>query len=153
MVSGNGICCCFDARLRLIAAFQQRAAADVRRRTRLNAVVRSHERTFPPHSGALRRQQGFSVLLAVALAVPAVVAVGAWCTQLVMKFPARTAAAGMTALFFMGASALELVPVTVAIVRLIRIPEARKSWSYALTVIGIVALLPALATYLTVMLE
>jgi hypothetical protein len=74
------------------------------------------------------------VLLGVALAVPAVVAVGAWCAQLVMKFGPRTAAAGITALLFMAASALELVPVTVAIVRLIRIPEARKSWSYALTI-------------------
>lgn len=109
--------------------------------------------TFPPRCVDVRRQQGFSVLLAVALAVPAVVAIGAWCTQVVMKFPPRTEAAGMTALLFMIASALELVPVTVAIVRLIRVPEARKSWSYALTVMGIVALLPALATYLTVMLE
>jgi hypothetical protein len=106
-----------------------------------------------PQAVAPRTQQGFGVLLAAGLAVPAMVAIGALCTQLAMKFPPRSPAAAMTALTFMMVSAVELIPVTVAVTRLIRVPETRGWRSYALTIVGTLTFLPALAIYLAVMLE
>src|SRR5688572_20643770 len=102
---------------------------------------------------APRTQQGFGVLLAAGLAVPAMVAIGALSTQLAMKFPPRSPAAAMTALTFMVASALELIPVTVAVTRLIRVPETREWRSYALTIVGTLTFLPALAVHLAIILE
>jgi hypothetical protein len=96
--------------------------------------------------------RGFGVILTIALGAPTIAVIGSWCTQLFMKFPPRSAAAGITALIFMVASAAELIPVTIAITRLIRAPETREPRSYVFTVIGLVTLLPALATYLAVML-
>jgi len=102
------------------------------------------------HTNAL---QGFGTLLTLALLIPALAAIGAWCTQLVMKFPPRSAAAGITAVVFMLSSALELIPVTVAVTRLVRTPRARKLRNYVLTLIGFAAVLPILTVYLVVMLR
>lgn len=97
-----------------------------------------------------RSEPKFGVLLTLALAVPVVVAVGAWCVQWLLRFPPRSPGMFLTALALGVGWMAEIFPVPIAIARLIMYPSLRTRRNVVLTIVATLFLLPGIALYIGV---
>lgn len=93
----------------------------------------------------------FGVLLTLALALPVVVAVGAWCVYWLFQFPPRSIGGLLMAFALMAGWAAEIFPVPIAITRLIRYPALRSRRNIVLTIVATLFLSPGIALYFAVM--
>jgi hypothetical protein len=87
----------------------------------------------------------FGALLTLGLALPILIAVGAWCTQWVVRFPPRSAGASLTAAALVLGLVAEIVPVPIAVAKLIGNPTLRSRRNIVLTIIAALFLLPGVA--------
>jgi hypothetical protein len=87
-------------------------------------------------------RKSFGKLLTLGLALPIFIAVGAWCLQWLLRFPPRSAGASLTAAALVLGLVAEIVPVPVAVAKLIRHPTLRSRGNLALTIIAVLFLLP-----------
>jgi hypothetical protein len=104
----------------------------------------NHGAAPAPGLGAVS-STSFGALLTLCLAVPILIAVGAWCTQWILRFPPRSAGASLTAAALVPGLVAEIVPVPIAIAKLIRNPTLRSRRNIALTIIAVLFLLPGVA--------
>jgi hypothetical protein len=95
----------------------------------------------------------FAPTLSRALSIAIAVAVGSWILQFIVRFPPRSRGAGVTALGLVLGSTAALIAVAVAIVFLIRHPASRTWRNVLLTVVGVLASLPALVVGVSFLLE
>jgi hypothetical protein len=91
-----------------------------------------------------REQTAFGSLLSLALVLPGLVALSAWCLLWLVEFPPRTAGACGTAIAIFGGTLGELASVCLAITQLIRKPALRTDRNTLLTAFGTAVLFPDL---------
>jgi len=81
--------------------------------------------TFAPPSTKApgEHQAAFGILLSMALVVPGLVAMAAWCLQWVVEFPPHTTGASLTTIAIVGGTLGALAAVPLAITKLIHKPS------------------------------
>lgn len=84
----------------------------------------------------------FGVLLTLGLALPLLIAIGSWSLQWLLRFPPRSAGASLTAAALVLGLVAEIIPVPIAVTKLIRHPTLRSRGNLALTIIAALFLVP-----------
>ena len=94
----------------------------------------------------------FGAGLSLWLAVPVVMAIGAWVAQWLLRFPPHSPGASLTAVTVVAALVAVIVPVPIALTKLIRNPALRTrrniiltSFAGLLLLLGVVVLLAVVA--------
>lgn len=86
----------------------------------------------------------FGLILSSALILPILLAAGSWITQALLRFPPGSVGESLTALGFMIGLLIEIIPVPIAITKLIRNSHLRKPVNVAVTSLAAMQLVVAL---------